>query len=163
MQAKRKAMCAVGVVAFVIAAAVVASPASAERPRRGGHDSKRGVSRPERHRSDKEHDGFRFSIKIGDQGVRFGTAGPRFHRPRFRCMHGYYTRVWVPPVYETRRRPCGRTDQVLVEDGYYKRVWVSANCGRRGHHGHYWGRHRSGQRRTGHPFEPPRTRGRSRY
>lgn len=38
---------------------------------------------------------------------------------------GYWSRVYVPPVYETRYTRCGTPYRVCVQDGYYKRVWVS--------------------------------------
>ena len=48
------------------------------------------------------------------------------HRPS-----GYWTRVYRPPVYETRYYACGTPYRVCVRAGYYEKVWVDT-----GHHGY---------------------------
>jgi hypothetical protein len=39
---------------------------------------------------------------------------------------GYYQTIWVEPVYEYRRTPCGDLVKVVVREGFYKKVWIPA-------------------------------------
>lgn len=49
-------------------------------------------------------------------------CGYRSQQERVLVSEGYYTKVWVPPVYEYRRRGC-RTYRHEVRCGYYQDVW----------------------------------------
>lgn len=43
-----------------------------------------------------------------------------------RIIPGHYQLVWVEPVYEYRRTPCGDLVKVVVREGFYKKVWIPA-------------------------------------
>ncbi|MGB0767879.1 MAG: hypothetical protein ACPGYV_09220 [Phycisphaeraceae bacterium] len=111
------------------------------RNSRGGHYAHRGhVQRGYHHngydsraRISYRNDNVRFSVNVGSH--RSYGHQPTVHRnthvQRTTVYHsnprsgGYWSRVYRPPVYETRYRRCGTPYRVCVRAGYYERVWVS--------------------------------------
>jgi hypothetical protein len=63
-----------------------------------------------------------------DRGRGWRDDGPRevIRYEKVLVAEGYTRRVWVPPVYECRRDPCGREYRVLVREGYYREECVPA-------------------------------------
>ena len=139
----KAAMCGA---ALVAAAVLLATPAMsfAERGRgRGGPDRHKSPphARAGHHGKDKPKLGISVHIS-GRRHFRHHRPYHRFHRPGRYCRPGYYRRVWVPPVYETRRRGCGTVYRVLVRPGCFRRIWVPSRCSYP-HHRH--GLHRRGR------------------
>jgi|GEM_PF-1764409 len=89
-----------------------------------GYDSRTRVS--------YRNDNVRFSVSLGS-GSSHSHHRSTYHNsyPSRTVVYtssrsnGYWTRVYRPPVYETRYRPCGTPYRVCVRAGYYERVWVS--------------------------------------
>ena len=147
----------IGPSAVLLAVALLAAPAFAadrrQRPNRarrhesGGHKRQRQDhgSRPRKKRP-KNRDGVSVSFNFGHPGhyaKRYYPGHPR----------GYYAKRWVPPVYETRYRPCGQSYIVLVRPGYYEEYWVPYRTHRRRPHTyrrHHSRGHHSGIRVSGH-------------
>ncbi len=127
----------------LIIAAAAASPACAQRTY--GRSEHRP---PDRHRAGPaEH-----QVELAYSRSRCASPPPppichthrRSRHSRGPC--GHYVKQWVPPLYETRHRPCGTPYTVLVRAGYYRNVWISTpRCGHARHRGrgfHY--RHGTG-------------------
>lgn len=98
-------------------------------------------------------DGYRVSVSVGsgrhyDRGHATYRSSRHYDRGHSRSYNrsysrcdtpvvhhvqhqpsGYWSRVYRPPVYETRYRSCGTPYRVCIRAGYYERVWVTT-----GHH-----------------------------
>ncbi|MBI2923243.1 MAG: hypothetical protein HYY18_19480 [Planctomycetes bacterium] len=55
--------------------------------------------------------------------VEVRTAGHYEMREVEVVVPGYYSQVWVEPVYRIQRDSCGREVRIMVKCGYYRKVW----------------------------------------
>jgi len=76
---------------------------------------------------DKRHYGNRHHHK---RHVRYHTPHRKVYTQRTVVINnhhgGYWKRVYVEPVYQTRYYSCGTPYRVSIRAGYWKKVWVSA-------------------------------------
>jgi len=136
------------VAALTLGTALAATPAQAQRGDRSesghhrhesrnydrghhgrGHHDNRGHAR---HSDHDRRSSVGFRITIGNTHRGHHDRG-HYHRSHYTPPSGYYTRVWVPPVYGYRYLSCGTRARVVIRPGYYKRVWVQTGYSRGSH------------------------------